>query len=215
MTSLPKQSKLGALGKPAYSKCKRFLPRNHLCSFCGVDNAPPSPNCGSMSVKNTTDGCSAGAVDVVRALADLAGRVSDLALGLGSLETRIGSVEARFGLMMNLDSRLKAFSSRLRDLEDAVTSSIHVGSDIDRLTTAEDEIFACGTALMDRIVGLEDRCVALEDFTKAINRPSSSSTIDGLESRIRSFELSQRDYEIIFGLLASQGEDRSSVISCL
>jgi len=84
MMSSSQQSKLGVSDRPACSKCKRFLPRSCLCSFCGADNAPPFTNRDSMNVKNTADGCSTSTVDVVRALADLADRVSNLTFGLDS-----------------------------------------------------------------------------------------------------------------------------------
>lgn len=56
--------------------------------------------------------------------------------------------------MMDLNNRLEAFSSRLR-LEDAVTSSGDVSSAIGRFITVKDEVAACRTSWMKRIVELK------------------------------------------------------------
>jgi len=80
---------------------------------------------------------------------------------------------------------LEALSSRIHSLEDAVASFGDVNSAIGRLTTVRnDEDF------IEKIIDLEEHCIVLEDSTKAINRFFSSSIVAGLESRIRSFELS-------------------------
>jgi len=122
-------------------------------------------------------------------------RVSDLALELGSLETRFGSIEAWFNSMMNLNNRIGDF------LQGYMISRML----LPHLMMWARQTYHCvgrgrdlRTSLMEKIVSLEDRCVVLEGSTKAINR---SSTVDDLESRIRSFELSQRDYEINISLI--------------
>jgi len=71
-------------------------------------------------------------------------------------------------------------------------------------------------SLADRIAGLESRCLALEDpAARAPSGSPSSSVVDDLASRLRGFERSQRDHElIIFGLPDVDG-DRSHLLRSL
>lgn len=116
---------------------------------------------------------------------------------------------------------MEALSSRIRSLEDAVAHSNGAISDDNKLIAAINDVSACRTSLIERITGLENRCVALEGSAASIGGPlSSSPSVDGLISRTKNFELSQRDYElIIFGFPISRSANRldllSSLASCL
>lgn len=224
------RSRAKASGQPICSECKRSLPNNRICTFCNANNNTASTVIRGLghgpadsgvqllpSAGSTSPSVNHSSLDIVRALSNLETRISELSSGLGSLVARLESVETRLISVEVIAERLDAISSRVVCLEDSVARSGVMDSVVGRLTTAVDDMFAHRDLLMEKISGLENRCAALEGPAAGVDCSNPSSpTVDGLLSRIRDFELSQRDYEIIiFGLPASRGEDRLHLLSSL
>jgi len=214
------------------NSCKRFLPRNRVCTFCRADNGTlPTPSRGhptgvsnvfrrdlSTSAEGATPGPSryCSPPEVMNVLSELKSMVSSISARMDTLETKLVSLDVAVGSFEALSVRLDALFAEMGGFEKSLSSIDSLTHTTNRLSAMVEGVSAGHASLADRIAGLEGRCLALEG--SAVRAPSvspSPSVVDDLSSRLSGFERSQRDHElIVFGLPDVDGDSPADVSRC-
>ena len=241
------------MSQPTCLKCKRFMSRSRICSFCKVDNnallvtASVNPSTDKSTARGSAttidvaalgksgnhlplsrlplpDACAPAAAplqsvtssDVTTALLDLRSLLAGISTRIASVELKLSGLDDKITTVDGINCKIDSLDARLDGFEKALAQCNAMCTAVDRLAIAVDGISVSQRALTTRFTDLERRCSDLERSMMASSQQVAPVSIRGLEERIKNFEISQRDYElIIFGLPSEGGAQITDILPVL
>jgi len=197
-------------------RCKRFLPRTGICSFCRTDNnsanqaastssavfpgdrllSRATPDCDSHPLSCSAAISRASGDDITLTLTNLNETLASLLTKIDSLSDRIAGLESKVCALDQVNDKFDYLESKIRCLEGELSRLGCTSGSTDHATLSN--------ALDGRLADIESRCTALEGAAAPGNtgmRLQSVEYLDSVAGRLERFERSQRDLElIIFGV---------------